>query len=93
MEINDLISLLEYCSKNKECRACPMDAVKGCTEELMWNAIIFLRKLLAENQQLRNDLIMQTALAQNGQSAIETNRRLRQEVATLKSERDAALEE
>lgn len=35
-----------------------------------------LEKLFTENQQLRNDLIMQTALAQNGQSAIETNKQL-----------------
>lgn len=35
-----------------------------------------LEKLYEENKQLRNDLIMQTALAQNGQSAIETNRQL-----------------
>ena len=35
-----------------------------------------LEKLSVENKQLRNDLIMQTALAQNGQSAIETNKQL-----------------
>ena len=35
-----------------------------------------LEMYYAENQQLRNDLIMQTALAQNGQSAIETNKQL-----------------
>lgn len=35
-----------------------------------------LNKLYEENKQLHNDLIMQTALAQNGQSVIETNRQL-----------------
>lgn len=35
-----------------------------------------LEQLSSENKQLRNDLIMQTALAQNGQSAIETNKQL-----------------
>lgn len=39
-------------------------------------AINALEKLSAENKQLRTNLIMQTALAQNGQSAIETNRQL-----------------
>lgn len=33
-------------------------------------------KLLSENKQLRANLIMQTALAQNEQSAIETNKQL-----------------
>lgn len=36
-----------------------------------------LEKLSEENKQLRNDLIMQTALAQNGQNAIENNKQLR----------------
>jgi hypothetical protein len=40
------------------------------------NAADKLEQLSAENQQLRNDLIMQTALAQNGQSAIETHKQL-----------------
>ena len=76
MIIKDLISLLDYCSRNRDCRACPMKSIKGCTEELMLHAIINLKKLSEENKQLRNDLIMQTALAQNGQSAIETNKHL-----------------
>jgi hypothetical protein len=42
-----------------------------------------LTQLSAENKQLRNDLIMQTALAQNGQSAIETNRQLKQKYKEL----------
>lgn len=46
-----------------------------------------LEKLSAENKQLRTDLIMQTALAQNGQSAIETNKKLVQQIAALKKER------
>ena len=33
-----------------------------------------IEELIAENKQLRTDLIMQTALAQNGRSAIETNK-------------------
>jgi hypothetical protein len=52
-----------------------------------------LEQLSAENKQLRNDLIMQTVLAQNGQSAIETNRQIKQQLAALKSERDAAVED
>jgi hypothetical protein len=52
-----------------------------------------LEQLSAENKQLRNDLIMQTALAQNGQSAIETNKQLRQQLVALKAERDAAVED
>lgn len=51
-----------------------------------------LEKLYAENKQLRCDLIMQTALAQNGQSAIETNRQLTKQIAALKAERDAIIE-
>lgn len=39
-------------------------------------AAYVIGKLLSENKKLRNDLIMQTALAQNGQSAIDTNKRL-----------------
>ena len=35
-----------------------------------------LEKFVDENKQLHNDLIMQRALAQNGQSAIETNKQL-----------------
>lgn len=35
-----------------------------------------LQELSSENKQLRANLIMQTALAQNGQSAIETNKQL-----------------
>ena len=43
-------------------------------------AMMTLEKLSDENKQLRNDLIMQTALAQNGQSAIETNTRLKKQL-------------
>ena len=35
-----------------------------------------LEKFVDENKQLHNDLIMQRALAQNGQSVIETNKQL-----------------
>ena len=49
-----------------------------------------LEELSSENQQLRNDLIMQTVLAQNGQSAIETNRQLVQQIVALKAEIDSA---
>ena len=42
-----------------------------------------LEKLSDENQQLRNDLIMQTALAQNGQSVIETNKQLTRKFEAL----------
>ena len=52
-----------------------------------------IEKLTAENQQLRNELIIQTALAQNGQSAIETNKQLVQQIVALKAERDAAVED
>ena len=52
-----------------------------------------LEKLFEENKQFHNDLIMQTALAQNGQSAIETNKQLRQQLIVLKAERDAAIED
>lgn len=44
--------------------------------QLINDIIITLKRLSEENIQLRNDLIMQTALAQNGQSAIETNKQL-----------------
>lgn len=73
MVFNDLIELLEYCSRNRDCRACPMESIKECTEELMWHARIALIRLSSENEQLRNDLIMQTALAKNLQSFIDTN--------------------
>lgn len=42
-----------------------------------------LEQLSAENKQLRNDLIMQTALAQNGQSAMETNKQLARKIEAL----------
>ena len=41
------------------------------------------QKLLAENKQLRTDLIMQMALAQNGQSAIEANKDLKKRYNAL----------
>ena len=40
-------------------------------------------KLSAENKQLRNDLIMQTPLAQNGQSALEANKQLTRKFEAL----------
>ena len=52
-----------------------------------------IKRLLSENRRLRNDLILQTALAQNGQSAIETNKQLVQQIIVLKAERDAAIED
>lgn len=39
-----------------------------------------LEQLSAENKRLHTDLIMQTALAQNGQSAIETNKQLKKQL-------------
>ena len=42
-----------------------------------------LEQISSENKQLRNDLIMQTAMAQNGQSAIETNRQLTRKFEVL----------
>lgn len=49
---------------------------------LLEQAANTLEKLSAENKQLRHDLIMQTALAQNGQSAIETNKQLIKQLNT-----------
>jgi hypothetical protein len=42
-----------------------------------------LEYLTEENKQLRNDLTMQTALAQNGQSAMETNKQLTRKFEAL----------
>lgn len=63
MDINELIKDLRYPCIHENCIPSQQAA----------NA---LERLLAENKQLRNELIIQTALAQNGQSAIETNRQL-----------------
>lgn len=67
----------------------------GGTEgiKLVNEAADTIEKLSSENKQLRNDLIMQTVLAQNGQSAIETNRQLVQQIVALKAERNAAIED
>lgn len=42
-----------------------------------------MEELIAYNKQLRNDLIMQTAMAQNGKSAIETNKQLTKKFEAL----------
>ena len=42
-----------------------------------------MEELIAYNKQLRNDLIMQTALAQNGKSAIEANKQLTKKFEAL----------
>ena len=63
MDINELIKNLRYPCIHENCI-------------LSYQAADALEKLLAENKQLHNELTMQTALAQNGQSAIETNKQL-----------------
>ena len=63
MDLSELIRDLRYPCIHENCIA-------------SYQAADALEKLLAENKQLRNDLSMQTALAQNGQSAIETNKQL-----------------
>lgn len=40
-------------------------------------------ELLSENEQLYNELIIQTALAQNGKSAIEINKQLKRKIDAL----------
>ena len=67
----------------------------GGTEgiKLVNEAADTLERLLSENKQLRNNLIMQTALAQNEQGAIETNKQLVQQIVVLKAERDSAIED
>ena len=42
-----------------------------------------IEELIAYNKQLRNDLIMQTAIAQNGQSDIEDNKVLKRKYEAL----------
>ena len=42
-----------------------------------------IEELIAYNQQLRNDLIMQTVIAQNGKSAIEDNKVLKRKYEAL----------
>lgn len=56
-------------------------------------AVTQLKRLLAENKQLRANLVLQTALAQNGQSAIDTNKQLTRQINTLQIERDAAIKD
>ena len=51
--------------------------------DLLKQAANTLEKLSGENKQLRNDLIMQTALAQNGQRVVEDNKILSREFETL----------
>lgn len=90
MELNELIKELRNMLPPKVDYAdlvCAEGGSHGCT--YVWEdpepyfieeAANMLEKLIAENKQLRNDLIMQTALAQNGQSAIETNRQLKKQL-------------
>lgn len=47
----------------------------GCVKTVL-EAADTIEELSAENKQLRTDLTLQTALAQNGKSAIETNQQL-----------------
>ena len=42
-----------------------------------------IEELIAYNKQLRNDLTMQTAIAQNGKSAIENNKHLTKKYESL----------
>lgn len=51
--------------------------------DLLGQAATYLEKLYAENKQLHNDLIIQVELAQNGQSAIETNKQLIKRIGAL----------
>ena len=61
--------------------------------DLLKQAANALEKLLDENKQLHNNLIMQTVLAQNGQSAIETNKHLTRKInALLKDFKDVIIE-
>lgn len=80
MDLSELIRDLRYPCIHENCIA-------------SYQAADALEKLLAENKQLRNELTMQTALAQNGQSAIETNRQFLRQITNLKAERDAAIED
>ena len=54
--------------------------------DLLGCAAKTLEKFVDENKQLHNDLIMQRALAQNGQSAIETNKQLANRISVLLKE-------
>lgn len=60
-----------------------MYAYENPEDYLIEEAAETLKRLSDENQQLRNDLIMQTALAQNGQSVIETNKYLTRKFEAL----------
>ena len=61
--------------------------------DLLKQAATSLKKLYAENKQLRNDLIMQTALAQNRQGTIETNKQLTRKIdALLKDFKEVVIE-
>lgn len=51
-----------------------------------------IEKLIAENKQLRNELIMQTALAQNGQSTIETNKQLKKQLCAAIEDLKSAID-
>lgn len=69
MDIKELVEAIrDYTSKSDM----PFERYLMLTE-----AADTLEKLSSENKQLRANLIMQTALAQNGQSAIETNKQLK----------------
>jgi hypothetical protein len=82
MEIKELVDALRYQPGNI-----------AFNPRVRSEAADVLEKLSAENKQLRNNLIMQTALAQNGKSAIETNKQLVQQIAVLQAEIDAMAEE
>lgn len=68
MEIKELVDAIRDYTKKSDM---PFERYLMLTE-----AADTLEKLSSENKQLRANLIMQTALAQNGQSAIETNKQL-----------------
>lgn len=58
----------------KALRDCTKECISINTLDIMLEAANAIEGLYQENKKLHNDLIMQQALAQNGQSAIETNK-------------------
>ena len=78
METVQLISML-FDSMNSEYIQENIDKIIN----LLGCAAKTLEKFVDENKQLHNDLIMQQALAQNGQSAIETNEHLIKRISAL----------
>lgn len=69
-----------------------LEALRYQPNNMVFNPQIRLKvadkfeELLSENEQLYNELAIQTALAQNGQSAIETNKHLIKRISVLLKE-------